>query len=179
LSKSPSRDIEIDSLSDWPIVLSSVRSYWLSKCETGSMPRRSDISPAQLKVQLPYILLADVVDGGKDFRYRLIGTQLTQFFPANPSGKLMSETLTPFGEATVAATLESYRNVAQRLAPMRLSGSGSWFGQDPKHFDAFLAPLSDDGTTVNMILGVFIFVWDQEHQFRSPPPAPQIGHTAP
>jgi hypothetical protein len=56
----------------------------------------------------------------------------------------------------------------ERRAPMRLTGSGSWYGQNPKYFDALLAPMSDDGEAVNMILGTFIFVWDREHQFRVP-----------
>ncbi len=91
----------------------------------------------------------------------------------------MSEALAPFGEATVTATIESYRAVAQRRAPTRLSGSGSWYGQDPKHVDAFLAPLSDDGITVNMILGAFIFVWDHEHQFRNPSSSPLARYITP
>lgn len=132
------------------------------------MPSRSDISPSELKSQLPHILLADTVDGGADFRYRLVGTRLRPFFHAEPSGRLMSEALAPFGEATVLATLDIYRGVMERRAPMRITGSGSLFGQDPKLFDAWLAPFSDDGVTANMILGTFIFEWDFEHQFRPP-----------
>ena len=132
------------------------------------MPGRNDISPAQLKAQLPYLLLADVVDGGADFRYRLVGTELRRFFRAEPSGKRMSETLAPFGVATVEATLESYRAVVERRAPIRLTGAGSWYGQDLKLFDALLAPLSDDDASVNMILGTFVFVWDTKNQFRNP-----------
>ena len=132
------------------------------------MPARADISPAQIKPYLPHILLADVVDEGSDFRYRLVGTSLQPFFLTEPSGKLMSETIAPFGEDTLKATLDAYRGVVGHRAPMRLTGSGSWFGQDPKQFDAFLAPLSDDDATVNMILGTFVFVWDQDHQFRKP-----------
>src|SRR3981189_854326 len=88
--KQPLPNVEIDSFSDWPGVLSSVRDYWLEKRGTRSMPRRSDISPAQLKLQLPHILLADVIDGGVDFRYRLVGMQLLPFFHSEPSGSLMS-----------------------------------------------------------------------------------------
>jgi hypothetical protein len=80
----------------------------------------------------------------------------------------MSEALAPFGVATVEATLESYRAVVERRAPMRLTGAGSWYGQDLKLFDALLAPLSDDDASVNMILGTFVFVWDTKNQFRNP-----------
>jgi hypothetical protein len=145
-----------------------VRDYWLAKRGARSMPSRSDISPAQLKSQLPHILLADVIDGGADFRYRLVGTELGRFFYSEPSGKLMSEALVPFGEATIEATLASYRGVLARRAPVRITGAGAWLGQEPKLFDAYLAPLSDDDVTINMILGTFVFEWDREHQFRQP-----------
>jgi len=119
-----------------------------------------------------------MIDGGVDFRYRLVGTQLRPFFHFEPSGKLMSEAMAPFGEATVHATLDIYRGVIERGAPMRITGSGSLFGQDPKFFDAWLAPLSDDGVTANMILGTFIFVWDFEHQFRPVAGQPGAGHAS-
>ncbi len=171
---SPPHSVEIDRSADWPNVLSFVRDYWLAKRGARSMPSRSDISPAQLKSQLPHILLADVIDGGLDFRYRLVGTELRRFFFAEPSGKLMSEALTPFGQATVEATLATYRSVMDRRVPVRITGAGAAFGQEPKLFDAYLAPLSGDAATVNMILGTFIFEWDHEHQFRAPA-GPQLA----
>jgi hypothetical protein len=167
-------DIEIDRSSDWPEVLASVRDYWSDKRGARAMPGRGDISPAQLKSELPHILLADVIDGGVDFRYRLVGTQLRPFFFNEPSGKLMSEAIAPFGEVTLQQTLGAYRSVIERRAPIRLTGSGSLYGQDPKYFDALLAPLSDNGVTVNMILGTFVFFWDLEHQFR-PPVDPRLA----
>ena len=168
LDQSHLPDVEIDRTTNWPDILSAMRDYWLAKRGARAMPSRNDISPAHLKSQLPHILLADVIDGGADFRYRLIGTELRQFFYAEPSGRLMSDVLTPFGETTVQATLASYRGVMERRAPIRFTGAGSWYGQDPKLFDAYLAPLSDDGATANMILGTFVFEWDREHQFRPP-----------
>ncbi len=164
----PPQTVELDRTSDWPELLSSMRDYWQAKRATRRMPSRADILPAELKAELPHILLADIIEGGADFRYRLVGTRLRQFFHAEPSGKRMSEAIAPFGEQTLEATLDAYRMVVERRTPLRLTGSGSWYGQDPKTFDALLMPLSDDGTAVNMILGTFVFVWDFQHQFREP-----------
>ena len=168
LARLPPPNVEIDRDTDWPENLSFIRDYWRDRRGSRSMPGRNDISPAQLKAHLPYLLLADVIDGGADFRYRLVGTELRQFFRAEPSAKRMSEALAPFGAETVEATLMSYRAVVERRAPMRLTGAGSWYGQEFKLFDALLAPLSDDDTSVNMILGTFVFVWDEKNQFRDP-----------
>jgi hypothetical protein len=159
-------NVEFDRTANWPPVLAFVRDYWQAKCGSRIMPARNDISPAELKTQLPHILLADVVDDGADFRYRLVGTYLRGFFRAEPSGKLISETIAPFGAETRRATLDAYRTVIARRAPMRLTGGGSWFDQTPKLFDAYLAPLSDDGVTANMVFGTFVFEWDRDHQFQ-------------
>ena len=147
-------------------MLAFVRDYWLAKRGSRTMPGRLDISPAQLKSQLPHILLIDVIDGGADFRYRLTGTQLRPFFPNDPVGKLMSQAIEPFGAASVEATLATYRAVIRKREPMRVTGSGAWFAQNPKYFDAMLAPLSDDGETVNMIFGAFLFDWDSEGLYQ-------------
>ena len=152
-------------------MLASVRDYWSKKCGARAMPARQDISPAQLKAQLPHILLIDVVEGGADFRYRLIGTYLRQFFPVDPVGRLMSEVIAPFGASSVQATLEAYRGVMRKRAPVRISGSGAWYAQSPKYFDAILAPLSDDGEAVNMIFGAFLFEWDSTGQYQYQPHA--------
>ena len=173
----PPPDVEIDRSSDWPDVLAAVRDYWTARRGDRLIPSRSDISPAQLKAALPHVLLADVIDGGADFRYRLVGTQLARFFFNEPSGKMMSEAIAPFGEVTLQGTLAAYRTVVERRAPVRLTGSGSFYGQDPKLFDALLAPLSDDSATVNMILGTFVFEWDTQHQFR-PPADPRLAKYA-
>jgi hypothetical protein len=158
--------LELDRPDDWPPVLAFVRDYWQAKRGERCMPSRNDISPAQLKTQLPHILLADVVDDGADFRYRLVGTHLREFFPAEPSGKLMSSVIAPFGGRTLEATLSAYRAVVTRRTPVRMTGGGSWFDQTTKYFDAYLAPLSDDGATANMVLGAFVFKWDRDQQFQ-------------
>jgi len=168
LASLPPPNVQIDRDTDWPANLLFVRDYWLAKRGSRSMPGRGDISPAELKAHLPRILLADVIAGGADFRYRLVGTELRQFFRAEPSAKRMSEALAPFGAETVEATLMSYRAVVERRAPMRLTGAGSWYGQDLKLFDALLAPLSEDDVSVNMILGTFVFVWDTKNEFHDP-----------
>jgi hypothetical protein len=153
-------DTEWDPDIEEPALLAFVRAYWQRRRKEAAMPRRGDIAPAELKRYLPSILLADVVDGGRDFRYRLVGSDLQRHFAGNPTGKLMSEALVPFGPETVARTVDAYRQVIERRAPLRIRGDGALFSQSAKLFDALLTPLSDDGRTINMILGTFAFVWD-------------------
>lgn len=156
--------IEIDPPGEAPASLTFVRDYWLAKRGERDIPRRADISPAELKPHLPDILLADVVEDGRDFRYRLVGGHLHRSFAGNPTGKLMSETLLAFGRETARLTIDAYAAVVARRSPMRIRTTGSYYAQDLKIVDALLAPLSDDGKTVNMILGTFQFIWNRDMQ---------------
>ena len=86
--------------------------------------------------------------------------------------------LAPFGAETVAATLEIYRAAMAKGEPLRIRGDGAWFGQDPKYFDAILAPLSDDGEAVNMLFGAFIFKWSFADVQREDPDAGERAWTS-
>lgn len=153
-------DVEFDPDRPEPAPLAFVRAYWLRQRGAQTMPRRRDISPSDMRAYLRHVLLADVIDGGKDFRYRVVGTELQRYFKGNPTGKLMSEALAAFGIDTVRRTIETYASALARRTPLRIRGAGALYGQSAKLFDAVLAPLSDDGETPNMILGTFEFVWD-------------------
>ena len=153
-------EVQLQPPSEDPPLVAAMRAYWSAKRGARALPRRKDILPAEIKEWLPSVLLADVIDGGADFRYRLVGLRLHQFFPTVPTGKLMSEALAPFGAETVRKTLETYRSVLTLGEPLRIRGDGAWYGQEPKFFDAILTPLSEDGDTVNMIFGAFDFMWN-------------------
>ncbi|MGH6873184.1 MAG: PAS domain-containing protein [Rhizomicrobium sp.] len=158
-------EYEIDPQTPEPELLGFVRDYWRRRGGARAMPRRIDIAPFDMKRHLPHILLADVIDGGADFRYRLVGSELQRYFVGNPTGKAMSETLAVFGADTAQRTLDIYRAVVARRTPLRIRGAGAIYAQGPKHFDALLTPLSDDGASVNMIFGTFLFAWDRQAEF--------------
>ncbi len=142
-----------------PAILAFVRDYWQTQRGAAAMPRRQDIAPADMKAYLPNILLADVIGDGQDFRYRLVGSQLQQYFAGNPTGMLMSSVLGVFGQDTVERTIAVYRRVIADRKPLRIRGAGAIYAQRAKTFDALLTPLSDDGEKANIILGTFVFEW--------------------
>ncbi len=134
-----------------------IHSYWQSKRGGRSMPSRADIVPAELTLHLPQIVLADVLDAGKNFRYRLLGTRLTPYFPQRATGRTFTEALAPFGVATVAGTIAVYRSIVNERQAASVKGPGEYYHQDAKTFEAVLMPLSDDDLNVTMIFGAFEF----------------------
>ena len=154
--------LELDPKDAVPAVIGAVRDYWASKCRGARLPSREQIRPAEIKAWLPHILLVDVLEGGADFRYRVVGTRIMQDFTTSPTGRRMSDVIAPFGAPAVNETLRVYRGVVEGRAPLQMRGSGAWYAQGAKTFDAVLAPLSDDGERVNMIFGAFVFVFEEK-----------------
>lgn len=157
--------VEINPSTPEPNLLTFIRNYWDKQRGSRRMPSRMDIMPWDMKAHVPHVLLADVIDGGRDFRYRLVGTQLQNYFSGNPTGKLMSEALASFGADSIQRTIQTYAKVALEKKPMRVRGAGAIYAQTAKFFDAILTPLSDDGQTVNIIFGAFVFEWDRKAEF--------------
>jgi hypothetical protein len=157
--------VEFDPPVREPPILTFIREYWEARRGAAPMPRRQDVAPADMKSYLPNIMLADVVQGGEDFRYRVVGSHLQRYFRGNPTGMLMSAALAAFGRETVNRTIAVYRMVMTHQRPVRVRGPGTLYSQQAKLFDALLTPLSDDGVQVNMILGTFVFEWE----FTVPP----------
>ncbi|PJK28786.1 PAS domain-containing protein [Minwuia thermotolerans] len=51
-----------------------LRAYWLSKQREGALPKRQDIDPGEIRGLLPDLALVESLEGGRYFRFRLIGT---------------------------------------------------------------------------------------------------------
>ena len=148
---------EIDPAHIAQPTLAFLRDYWESKRRGGLLPARRDIDPMEMKDHLGWIMLVDVLPDMVDFRYRLIGTLVAQYFLRDCTGKTVTESFSRVGPAAVKAIHACYRNVARDRVPLRLFGSAGWLGKEFLDFDNILLPLAQDGVTVNMILGAFTF----------------------
>lgn len=137
--------------------LAFLHSYWNEKRGTRAMPSRKDVRPSDLRNHLGYVLMIEPIDGGAEFRYRLIGTLVTQYFLTDATGKTVSEAFAHHGTAAVKGVTALLRKTARDCIPMRSYGNANWLKQGFEGFDALYLPLSDDGKTCNMILHGFVF----------------------
>ena len=67
--------------------------YWWSKqARHDAVPDRGDLDPLiEIPELVPHIFLLDVIDGGVDFRARLIGTQIVAHYGRDRTGRNISE----------------------------------------------------------------------------------------
>src|SRR5512135_3843326 len=122
--------------------------YWQQKRGERAMPARADISPAQLKDYLGWVMILDVLPGARDFRYRLIGTLVTQYFSSDSTGKTVMEAFAPNGEAVGKSVNSIFRKVARDKVVMRTAGNANWLSEGMEEFEAIYLPLSDNGENV-------------------------------
>jgi hypothetical protein len=148
---------EIDPQNLQHPVLAFLKSYWDAKRGARLMPSRAEIRPSDMKEHLGWIVLLDVLPDFSDFRYRTIGSRVTQYFLSDSTGKTVTEAFQPYGEAAINGVLWVHRKTAQDRIPVRAYGGAGWLGRSFLDFDALHLPLSDDGVNANMVLSAFTF----------------------
>ena len=116
-------------------------------------PRRDEIVPANLRGILTFTFMMDVVEAGKDFRFRFAGDRIIQFMGQRFAGSLLSEqTSSPFFDnmraifsACVVAREPITSGVRQATYP----------GKDFLEVEAMVLPLSENAVDVTHLFGAF------------------------
>lgn len=137
--------------------LAFLRSYWDDKRAGRAMPSRGDIRPSELREHLGWVLMIEVLPEMADFRFKLIGTLVTDYFLTDATGKTVTEAFAGHGPVATKAVKALFRRTAREKRPLRAFGDANWIAPGYEEFDAIYLPLSDDGETVNMLLHGFVF----------------------
>ncbi len=103
---------------------------------------------------LPYVFLADVLDGGQRFCWHLVGTRIVSHAGTDDTGKELGATGAP---GTRDAIIGHYRQVARDRQP--LCHRSEFVGQGGRayRYDRLLLPMASDGAAVDMIFGGAVF----------------------
>jgi len=138
-----------------PIALAA---YWRSKCHGDILPSRASIDPAEILQHLPWIFMADVLDGGADYRYRLLGTSIVSANYRDATGRSFAAL---YGADTVKLTGArlGFDLALASAEPAFTEGRAFW--RPDWAFDRFQSvflPLSTDGSTIDIILGEITYL---------------------
>jgi hypothetical protein len=90
--------------------------YWNRLRGARAMPARAELDPREIRRSLRYVHIYDVVEGGDDFRARLVGTSVFPGLDEDQTGKLVSEHPDPGIRLRFAMLL---RHVLAHGAPAR------------------------------------------------------------
>jgi len=120
---------------------------WQSKRRGRRLPARGDLRPEELKPWFGNLIVLDVIDAGRDFRYRLFGTNIVRQAGFDMTGKLLSEY--PIKDA-LPHFFATHREVVRRATPA--------FGEhNPRVVHVrrrrrLILPFGEDGKTVDRTL---------------------------
>jgi len=135
--------------------LKTLFAYWLAKSAGRIGPSRDDINPTDIPAILPNIHMHDVLDGGRAFRARLIGTQIVAAIGDDQTNRIFTESENDLVGARVFAAMSAVvthkrpiRGTARHAAAPRL---------DFLSAESVFLPLSSDGQKVNKLLACTIF----------------------
>lgn len=127
--------------------------YWRKQAGEITMPSRGDIDPfTDLRDIIGHLFLVDVEPKPLRFRFRLVGTEVVEHVGKDMTGKYLDE-LVEFDKQYESVmpdyegVVESHREVTR---PVRFMTKD---GERYLNYERLLLPLSEDGKTVNMILG--------------------------
>jgi len=131
-------------------VLISLYDYWRSRKSGEKLSARADIDPADMpRAALPYVVLADVGEGGKQIRYRLVGTAVVSEWGSDFTGKFIEE-------ITEGTYLEFVRglfiDVMTHRCAVLSESTFRWDIGKTVWAHRLYMPLASDGETVDMVL---------------------------
>jgi hypothetical protein len=131
--------------------LATVHEAWKQAASGRFAPKREEITPAPMKSALAWIWMIDVVEGGRDFRFRIAGDRVIQFLGRRYAGHHLSEFQDePFFQR-MRAILEACVRGKEPVAagPVRSNLKGKEFLE----MEVIALPLSEDGRNVTGICG--------------------------
>ena len=124
--------------------------YWRSKRTGPGPPPRRTLDPLIEKPYLaPCMYIYEAVDGGRDFRLRLVGTQVVTLFSGDPTGRCLTEI---WASSEIETNLQLMRKCMGTGEPVAAEGSYHWRGRAFIEWQCVITPLRLDGPQVEQFL---------------------------
>ncbi|MDH3229943.1 MAG: PAS domain-containing protein [Alphaproteobacteria bacterium] len=124
--------------------------YWRALFRGKRLPARDVIDPTAIgPAVLPFVVLADVVEGGQRVRYRLVGTRMVAEWGADFTGRFLDEIMTGSYREFLEGLFADV--IAKRCAVLSESAFRWDIGGSIRTCRLFM-PLAADGRTVDAVL---------------------------
>jgi len=125
--------------------------HWTKLAAGREMPIADEIDAIAMRPALGFIILLDVVEGGRDFRYRLYGSALAAASDFDMTGQLLTEHKA--SPHVYGFYLAAYRAALRRREPL-FTDHGPSHAVRTKAWHRLVLPLADSaGTIVRFLVG--------------------------
>ena len=153
----PVRLIEDPDSIEEPI-LSFFLEYWRSKRGESILPLRDTFVPREVGRNLPWVVSADALPNWADFRLRVVGSRVGEYYLANGTGKTLTEALGPIDTDLTTGSIWLFARACHMRIPIRGTGPARFYNNVffPL-YDALYLPYSSDGEHADRIVNIFTF----------------------
>jgi hypothetical protein len=135
--------------------LRTCHDYWRGLGRADACPAYRDFDVVDVPRELlPFLILLDVLEGGADFRYRVVGTGVTEAIGRDFTGETVTEYRHRHEPPGVA---DGYRRVAAEVRPDLYQGTLESVGKEFIAYERLAMPLAGEDGAVAYILACFHF----------------------
>ncbi|HET6161632.1 MAG TPA: PAS domain-containing protein [Dongiaceae bacterium] len=132
-----------------PAALSKILALWRSFAVGGEIPHRGQLDMPTLRPWLGHVMIYEAVDGGRDFRNRLEGSEVVMLTGQDWTGRCASEVDAQFGSRMLIHMQEAVRTGEPCIHTMWM------FQNDALHITRLMMPIkSKEDGPVDQILAV-------------------------
>jgi hypothetical protein len=142
---------------------------WNEKRGDRAMPARAAFEMREIKDYVGWICLLDALPDFRDFRYRLVGSRVADYFLGDGTGKTIRELFSGDDKPLGQALLWVYQKTCRERLPLRISApAGKWRGRYFPDTDSLYLPLSKDGEVADMAMTIFTFNYEEYRKTMAP-----------
>ncbi len=138
-----------------------LRDHWLTLAPESRLPEWSSFDPAPVKAILPHLIVVDVGDGGGRFRFRVIGTFVTQLAGRDSTGRWLDRDL--YGDRLEYMTWH-YRRCAESAEPLAILGTIHFVDKDWVTAEHLFLPFGDGGRVDKVLCGLDMLLGDTRRE---------------
>lgn len=129
--------------------------YWNAARGDRFAPARADFDPVDVPYLLPNLYIYKVLTDPLDYELTLLGTKMVEMMGRDATGQRLDQVIS--GLEGVAHMRKEYDRVYTTREFVYSEVAAAWVGRDYIMYRRLLLPFSDDGKTVNRILGCAFF----------------------
>ena len=140
-------------------VLQFFLDYWNASRAGAELPVPASFVPREVRGHLQWVTLVDVLSPQEgEFRYRLVGSRVADYFLGNGTGKTLRDAFEGADPGFIEGALWLLRRTCELRRPVQLTGPSSrWSNVYFPSFDNLYLPYSTDGERVDRIINIFTF----------------------
>ena len=139
-------------------ILSFFLEYWRSKRRDAILPLRNSFIPQEVGKNLPWVVTADALPEYVDFRLRVVGSRVGEYYLGNGAGQTLTQALAAIDTELMTGSIWLFARTCKKRIPLRATGPTRVYNNVlfPR-YDALYLPYSSDGENADRIVNIFTF----------------------